>query len=277
MTLTVSAEVGHPGEFMSSAPWAVADDVSGDVLLFFNLNSTRSEKCDCTVWKVRSTDNGLHWGQPELIPQHSGMVGSSLNSGITISAGPHKGRLVTCMRLICKNSCPGPWQSFAAYSDDRGSTWHTSPRLAHGTTECQITELSTGSLYLSTRPYKGVVPTAHRISSVSTDGGSTWGKYKVESSLVAAGGVDGSVVSNPMKKAVYFSHPDATGRENVTLYVSRDDASSWEPSIDVYTGGSAYSDMAIIKAETGSTCDQIGLLFEKDQYKSLAFAVLQAC
>jgi sialidase-1 len=251
------------------------------VLLFFNQNSTRAEKCSCGVWKTRSTDSGLTWDTPAPISPASGMVGSSLNSGITVQTGPHKGRLVMCMRMICKNSCPGPWESFSSFSDDHGMSWASSPKLAKGTTECQIAELSTGQLYLSSRPYKGVVPTSHRISALSSDAGSSWGPVKVEGSLTAAGGVDGSVISNPATGRVYFSHPDAGGRTNMTLYVSRDDALSWETTIDVYAGGSAYSDMAMIEAATmthnGGGCDKVGLLFEKDQYKSVAFTAMQVC
>jgi sialidase-1 len=144
MTRVVSTTVATGR--MSSAPWAIADASSGDILLFFNGNSTKTEKCDCIVWSTRSSNDGMSWTKPVAAPRSSGLYGSSLNSGITISRGPHKGRLVTCMRAICKNSCPGPHWSFASYSDDHGTTWRSSPHLADGTTECQIAELSTGKL-----------------------------------------------------------------------------------------------------------------------------------
>ena len=98
-------------------------------------------------------------------------------------------------------------------------TWRTSPFLAAGTTECQIAELSAGQVYMSTRPYVGGVPLGHRLSSISEDGGASWGPVRVEESLVSAGGVDGAVVSGGNgSKTLYFSHPDAAGRENMTIY-----------------------------------------------------------
>ena len=116
-TLVVSAEVDPPfaaaRAFISSAPWAVADSATGDILMFYNQNSTESEVCDCNVWYVRTSDGGLSWSKPIMIPPSSGVYGSSLDTGITLRTGPHKGRLVMCMRRICKNSCPGPWQSYS--------------------------------------------------------------------------------------------------------------------------------------------------------------------
>ena len=56
----------------------------------------------------------------------------------------------------------------------------------------------------------------------------------------------------------------------MTVYVSRDDAATWAPLVDVYAGGSAYSDMALL----GAGGDGVGLLFEKDNYRSVAFAVV---
>jgi sialidase-1 len=127
---------------------------------------------------------------------------------------------------------------------------------------------------MSIRPYVGLAnPAKARFSATSSDGGATFGAVKAEPQLVDAGGVCGSVVSDPSgqrapKGTVYYSHPDAGGRTNMTLYVSQDDAKTWEVVIDVYAGGSAYSSMAL----TGS--GQVGLLFEKDDYASLAFASL---
>ena len=152
-TLVVSAEVDPPfaakHAFISSAPWAVADATIGDVLMFYNQNAASTGKCLCNVWYVRTSDGGLSWSKPVPIPPSSGVYGSSLNTGITLRSGEHKGRLVMCMRRICKNSCPGPWQSYAAYSDDHGLTWSTSPFLEEGSTECQVAELSTGDVYVS--------------------------------------------------------------------------------------------------------------------------------
>lgn len=268
LTLVVKAAEG-----MSSAPWAIVDDRTSEVYLFWNQNSTAVRKCSCGVAMVKGK-NGKGYSSPVWLPPSSGVVGSSLNSGIRLQMGPHAGRLLVCMRKICKNSCPGPWQSFVAYSDDFGSTFHASPHLHDGTTECQVSEMSDGTVYMTTRPYQGLSnPTDSVFSARSSDGGASFGALKAETALVDAGGVDGSVVSDPLglrcpKKTVYFSHPDAKGRTNMTVYVSRDDAATWAPLLDIYAGGSAYSDMALIGAgddgDQSTSISRVGLLFEKD-------------
>ena len=54
----------------------------------------------------------------------------------------------------------------------------------------------------------------------------------------------------------------------MTVYVSRDDAATWAPLLDIYAGGSAYSDMALIGAgddgDQSTSISRVGLLFEKD-------------
>eukprot|EP01043_Picozoa_sp_COSAG02_P023268 COSAG02_NODE_1237_length_13725_cov_27.071921_20_plen_327_part_00 len=175
LTLVVQATQG-----MSSAPWAIADDRTSQVLLFWNQNSTADQKCSCGVAMVQGKD-GADYSKPVWLPVESGVVGSSLDSGIRLQKGPHAGRLLVCMRKICKNSCPGPYQAFAAFSDDAGTTWHASPHLHDGTTECQVTELSDGTVYMSIRPYVGLANPAHtRFSARSTDGGATFGDLKAE-------------------------------------------------------------------------------------------------
>ena len=294
LTLVVKSEAG-----MSSAPWAIADPQTSQVYLFWNANSTADQKCSCGVAMVQGL-NGEHYSQPVALPPSSGVLGSSLDSGIVLQKGPHAGRLLVCMRKICKNSCPAPYQAFAAYSDDRGQSWSASPHLHNGTTECQVAELSDGTVYMSIRPCTIVIRSrfaccrlanpkritvsdiglpfhgpagAVRYSATSSSGGSTWTAPKPEPQLVDAGGVDGSVVSDPSGEklpagTVYYSHPDAAGRTNMTLYVSTDDAQSWEAAVDVYSGGSAYSSMALIGES------KVALLFEEPG-DSLAFGILQ--
>ena len=46
----------------------------------------------------------------------------------------------------------------------------------------------------------------------------------------------------------------------MTVYVSHDDAQSWQPAVDVYHGGSAYSSLQVLD-RAGCT---LGLIFDKD-------------
>jgi hypothetical protein len=125
---------------------------------------------------------------------------------------------------------------------------------------------------------------------VSTDGGTSFGPIKFEPQLVNAGGVDGSVVTRiavggAPTKTVFYSHPDSAGRANMTLYTSLDDAATWAATLEVYGGASAYSSMAMLplpttpttrqsSVSTAATACRVGLAFEKDGYKSIAFAAI---
>lgn len=51
----------------------------------------------------------------------------------------------------------------------------------------------------------------------------------------------------------------------MTVYVSRNDADSWVAMENIYAGASAYSSLAMLGEA------RVGLLFEKDDYKSIAF------
>ena len=102
---------------MSSAPWAIADPSTSEVFLFWNNASLAKDKCSCAVSVIKGV-NGAGYSAPVTLPASSGVLGSSLDSGIRLQKGPHAGRLVVCMRKICKNSCSAPYQAFTAYSDD---------------------------------------------------------------------------------------------------------------------------------------------------------------
>ena len=107
--------------------------------------------------------------------------------------------------------------------------------------------------------------------------------------LVDAGGVCGSVVSDPASgtRTVFYSHPDAVGRSNLTLYRSDDDAATWAPATNVYKGPAEYSSAALIR-KTDATVQRsapgefigmqvgqrVGVLFEKDGYQSIALAII---
>ena len=203
------------------------------------------------------------------------MYGSGLASGITHSSG----RLVGCMRKICRNSCPADFHSFSVFSDDHGGTWAASPFLASGTTECQIAELSDARLYMTIRPYKGWTgPPNLRLASFSSDAGSTWSHPVAVPELIDSGFADeGSVCSDPRSRRLYHVHPDSTARANLTIYSSLDDGASWGGGLmTVYAGAAAYSDSAVLdpKSADGRVGEgrQVGVLFERDGYAKISFA-----
>lgn len=256
------------------SPWALQDASTGRIFLFTNTN-VKSPDCNCEVFHITSDDDGKTWSDRTVVPASSGFYGSALTTGITHSKS---GRLVGCMRKICRNSCPHDYASKAFFSEDHGATWSASDFLASGTTECQVAELSDGRLYMNMRPlnYTGTNTSGtfhnRRLKSFSSDAGSTWSAAEDESDLIDFGFADeGSVVSDPANKVLYFSHPQAHDRSNLTLYTSVDDSSSWSAIANVYSGAAAYSSIAIMNPSPGKATD-IGVLFERDGYGALAFA-----
>lgn len=189
------------------------------------------------------------------------------------------GRLVGCMRKICRNSCPADYHSKSYYSDDRGATWSTSDWLTAGTTECQLIELPDHRLYLNSRPYQGWEGAENvRLSSYSDDRGTTWSDVSAEQNLIGNGfAVEGSMASD-VKSGVLFLHPFAKFRLNMTLYRGVYDTSTsivvWDTSdtIQIYEGLSEYSDVTVLSTDLEHAT--AGVMFERSMYIAISFAVV---
>ena len=266
--------VPHGPSRAEMSPMLIEDSNTGTIFLFFNRNVTSATGCHCNMAYVTSTDRGASWSsQIRDIPPTTGVYGSALASGITVSKS---GRLVACMRKICRNSCPQDYRSKAMFSDDHGATWQSSSFLGPGTTECQIAELSDGRLVMNIRPYIGWNGTKNvRLQAYSNDQGSSWSPASPVNDLIDYGFADeGSIVSDPAAKKVYFSHPNSHNRANLTLYQSNDDAQTWPIQSTVYAGDSEYSDTAILNPGPGSGTS-VGVLFERDGYKMVSFRAMQ--
>ena len=67
---------------------------------------------------------------------------------------------------------------------------------------------------------------------------------------------------------VLFSNPASTGREKMTVRISRDDGKTWPTSRAIYTPSSAYSCLTELPG------GHAGLLFERDGYKKITFVDL---
>lgn len=84
----------------------------------------------------------------------------------------------------------------------------------------------------------------------------------------------GSIISFQPKKGkpvLVFSNANSqVKRENLTLRYSTDDGLTWSAGKVVYPGPAAYSDLVI--QENGN----IGVLYEKDDYKRISYAQLAA-
>ena len=113
-------------------------DPDTDTLFYFENHvdfRIRHPGCStCLLWVMNSTDHGLTWSNQTVItladpannqtePWGGGnrTFGGGLASGIALTTGPHKGRLLAALRHDC--GCNDRPASFAVFSDDHGKTW----------------------------------------------------------------------------------------------------------------------------------------------------------
>jgi sialidase-1 len=133
------------------------------------------------------------------------------------------------------------------------------------TNECQAAELADGALMLNMRSYRGK---GCRAVQTSADGGLTWSTV-----------VDDRTLVDPVCQASLLRHPasgrsrllfanaaDTLHRRRMTVRLSYDEGRTWPYAKTIHYGPAAYSSLTALK--DGS----VGLLYEKDDYRSLAFA-----
>jgi sialidase-1 len=162
------------------------------------------------------------------------------------------------------------WKTYAAYSDDLGNTWAYGEvafeQDAGYGNEVQMVELSDGSVLLNARIQGGG---KYRKTGISRDGGLNWTGLITEpllpdpvcmASIIRIG-------SSARKPApIVFSNPaDQNIRVNGVVRISYDDARTWEVYRLVYSGSFAYSHLA----DMGK--NEVGLLFERDEYSKISF------
>lgn len=127
---------------------------SGAITFVHNRYEYGSRGCTgCPLWGMTSVDEGVTWSESRLLavtgPPNS-TWGGGLASGITLTRGPHAGRMMVALRHDC--GCGDTRTSFVVYSDDRGVTWAGGqelsllPQFGGGFTECEVAEVSTRSL-----------------------------------------------------------------------------------------------------------------------------------
>jgi len=228
-----------------------------------------------------SDDDGSNWSAPLDVTRgtkHADgatTVASGPGIGIQLAHGSHAGRLI-----IPFNEGPyWKWQNYAAYSDDRGATWHCGENAPGALVpdaklgqrsqinEVQMVELSDGSVRFNSRQFAG----AHvRKTSISHDGGETWSPVEDVPALhdpsCMASIFRYSFGDGDGKGRILYSGPDSNKRENGTVHLSTDDGATWPVQHVLWPGGFAYS--VLTKLADGA----VGCLFEADGMTRIVFA-----
>ncbi len=234
---------------------------------------------------LTSDDDGQTWAAPQDVtrttkrPERATTLASGPGTGIQLSRGPHKDRLV-----IPFNEGPyGRWQNYAVFSDDGGRTWTCGDDVpgalvADGKggersqiNEVQMAELPDGSLMLDSRQFAGATV---RRTSLSRDGGRTWSHVSEIPDLTdpscMASTLRYSFAEGDAPGIMLHSGPDSTQRERGTIYTSLDNGKTWPARRVLYPGPFAYS--VLCRLPDGGA----GCLFEADNYGRIVFARLRA-
>jgi sialidase-1 len=264
-------EEGGTEKITIGNPCPVVDQDTGVLWLPFNRDNDR-------VLVTSSSDDGRTWTRPRDItaavkePTWS-WYATGPGNGIQLTRGKFKGRLV----IPCDHRVGGSVQdkdgwnqagrSHVFYSDDHGTTWKLGGATDYGMNECAVVELADGSLMLNSRSYRGK---ACRGVSISRDGGQTWEPTQDDPALIEsvcqASLIRYDGTKSPLGGLIFSNPATATGRHHLTVRYSDDDGKTWPYSRLVCEGSSAYSSLAVLPSQ------EIGLLYERDNYKHLTFA-----
>jgi sialidase-1 len=250
---------------------AVVDENSGDVLY---VNPAKQ-------WLWRSRDYGLTWSRETITVQPDGFglipnTVSSMQPGITLQFGSHKGRLLIPARIQGpKYSNDVQWRPYhystAVYSDDGGKNWQTShPFPVLGTGEAALAQISTGSILYNSREH---MSPGNRYMAWSHDGGKLWLDAHRSSELPdgprgSSYGCMGGMIRLPVDghDILIYSNldtdaglmPDQVGasitkqREKITVWASFDGGNTWPVKRLVFDGPSGYSNLAAGRTGTPS-------------------------
>ncbi|UZH55424.1 exo-alpha-sialidase [Salinimicrobium tongyeongense] len=255
--------IDFPEGKSASDPSMIVDEETGEVFLFYNYMDLENEKDVYYLHVLKSADNGETWTKPRDITSYIAKEEwhndfKFITSGRGIQT--QDGRLLhTLVRL--KEGV------YLFGSDDHGENWFLIDSPVKPADESKVIELRNGDYMINSRVNTG---DGHRYVHVSSNKGKTW-DTKTEKVLVDPGNNASilrytSVNDGDDKNRLLFSNSnDAEARKNLTVRISYDEGKSWSEGKTVYAGGAAYSSLTIL--ENG----EIGVFFEKDDYKENAF------
>ena len=270
-------EEGGNANITIGNPCPVIDEETGTIWLPFTRDNDH-------VFITSSTDDGKTWAKPRDITADTkaadwNWYATGPGNGIQLSRGKFKGRLlIPCDHrvngnLSDKNSWQQAGRSHVIYSDDHGQTWKLGGSTDFAMNECAVVELPDGSLMLNSRSYRGK---SRRGISFSKDGGQTWEPTSDDPTLVESV-CQASLIRyswpDSGKSRLIFSNPAVPkGRDHVTVRLSYDEGKTWPVSKLICEGSSIYSSLARLPD------DDVGLLYERDDYKKIVFTRLSlAC
>jgi sialidase-1 len=263
-------EDGGDDKITIGNPCPVVDAETGAIWLPLTRNNDR-------VLMVSSSDDGRTWSKPQDVTAQTKKenwtwYATGPGNGIQLTQGKHRGRLVIPCdhRVKDEKDRNLSTRSHVIYSDDHGKTWQIGGLLSAGTNECAVAELDDGTLILNMRSYRGK---KQRAISRSKDGGLTWSEVEDDPNLIEPI-CQGSLIrirtiaGKPVEWLAFSNPADRSARKNLTLQLSQDGGKSWPVSKVLCEGSSIYSSLASLPK------DDIGVLYERNDYKEIVFTRL---
>ena len=252
-----------------SAHWAgsdpsfILDKKAKKIFLFYNVWESKNNHGVFQFYVQESKDNGKTWSQPRDISKdiafpewpfgakqgQGGFIFISSGSGIQTEDGT---LLHTLVHVGDGNALFG--------SSDHGKTWKPFGKPVKKGDECKVVELSDGSWMINSRWGGG-----GRQIHVSKDKGATW-ESRYDTNLRDP--QCNAQIMRVGKKALLFSNCKSGGRNNLHLRASGDDGATWSDGISICPGGSAYSDITVLKN------GDIGILYEGAGYGTIDFVTV---
>ncbi|PIK53521.1 hypothetical protein BSL78_09542 [Apostichopus japonicus] len=223
------------------------------------------------TYMISSNDYGHTWSTPvnmvKLIPGISQLEAIAFGPGYGLQKQhpPFKGRLIACghtAEYVARTQ-------LCIYSDDHGKTWKINDRFyslpfnatknSHDLVpgEVQMVELPNGHLYMTVRNTHSYRCNC-RMQLWSYDGGQT---FPLEYAVFEKSLIDPNCFASMLhhNNILFFSNPASTSkRVNMTVRWSMDFGRTWNDSLPIYSGTSAYSCLTSINN------NHIGLAYEKD-------------
>jgi len=274
---------------------------NGRIFLFYNTGNNyeyevRKGNGLREVWYKTSVDNGTTWSTPVNItaqvhrpkqPQINAAYNfkedwrsfaNTPGHGMQFQNGKYKGRI-----FIAANHSAGEpqelsmdYNAFGFYTDDHGKTFHISEDIRlPGSNESTAAELSGSKLMMNSRNQTGDIKA--RIVSISSNGGVTWDTTYFDTALIDPIN-EGSLLTISHQREgnilAFCNTADTLNRNNLTLRISFNDTKTWNKSFVIdkdinkkdYT---AYSDLV------RTSKDEIGILYERNDYTEIVFKTLK--
>ena len=275
-SMQIVYEEGGDANITIGNPCPVVDQGTGRIWLPFCRNND-------DVLVTFSDDEGKTWAKPREITDSVkksgwGWYATGPGVGIQLERGEHKGRLLIPCDHGVQIEGKRVMHSHVFYSDDQGQTWILGGTVDQHTDECQVVELSDGTLMINMRNYwgrDGKQPDKDRMRAVaiSRNGGATWEDLRFDETLIEPI-CQGSFLQYATEQdtghnPLLFSNPASkTTRHRLTVRLSQDEGKTWPVAKLLHEGPSAYSCLTVLP--DGS----IGCLYEggeNDAYEKIIF------